>query len=438
MNATASASRTGPATPSPRCSRMRWYVLAAIFLLSFITIIDRVCISAAKSAMSRDLGITNVDFGAVFGAFALGYAVLMLPSGWFADRFGPRRFLVVIVVLWSLFTMLTGMVQAVAPLVAVRFLFGMAEAGAYPTASRAIYNWFPTRERGLALGLLNTGSRMGAAIGLTIMSLSVVYLGWRMSYYMLAVIGFVWALFWWVWFRDDPASKRGVNAAEVAYILERRGPAAGAKAEGPKASWRDFARSRNVYLILVQYFASNFTFFICFTWLLPFAQDRYRLSPAEAGFYASIPLYCGALATWVGGVSVDAIYNRGYWKLSRTLPAAFGFGIATIALLFAGSADTVQSFVLCFGIATFGVDLTLSPSWTVSSDVGRHYTGTLSGAMNTMGSLGSFVSSLAFPWLLKLTGTPETYFYAAAALDVVAIMCWLNMRPDRPLVPVRL
>ena len=136
---------TSGATPARFHSGVRWYVLGAVFFLAFITIVDRVCISAAKSAMSRELRISDLDFGAVFGAFALGYAVLMVPSGWLADKFGPRKFLTVTVALWSCFTLATGIVRTLAPLIAVRFAFGMAEAGAFPTATRALYNWFPIR-----------------------------------------------------------------------------------------------------------------------------------------------------------------------------------------------------------------------------------------------------------------------------------------------------
>lgn len=413
-----------PTEPSAQFySRTRWYVLGGIFLLSFVTIVDRVTISASKSAMSHDLGISNIDFGVVFGAFALGYAVLMVPSGWFADRLGPRRFLAITVTLWSCFTLGTGLVRTMAPLVAVRFAFGMAEAGAYPTATRAIYNWFPMRERGLALGLLNTGSRLGAAFGLVIMSLSVAHLGWRVSYFLLAGVGVLWAAAWFVWFRDHPSQQHSVPTAPD----RQSGP-------GPaQGIWRAFLTSRNFYLLLGQYFASNFTFFICFSWLLPYIQDRYHLSASDAGFWASIPLYCGALATWLGGHLVDAIFKKGYWKSSRVFPAAFGFGLSAVCLLVAGSLNTVQGFIVCFGLATLGVDLSLSSSWTTCSDVGREFTGTLAGSMNMMGSLGSFCSSLAFPYLLKVTGTPQTYFLTAAALNVVAILCWIGMRPDQPL-----
>jgi MFS family permease len=171
----------------------RWGVVAVLFLLAFITIVDRVGISAAKSDMAADLGISDLSFGYVFGAFALGYALCMMPSGWAADVLGPRRCLTLSVCLWSVFTLATGLVQSLRPLIAVRVLFGGAEAGAFPTAARAIHNWLPVRERGVAMGLLNTGSRLGAALGLALTTVSISRIGWRMSFALLGAAGLAWA-----------------------------------------------------------------------------------------------------------------------------------------------------------------------------------------------------------------------------------------------------
>jgi ACS family glucarate transporter-like MFS transporter len=363
----------------------------------------------------------------VFGAFALGYAIFMLPSGRVADLWGPRKFLAVIVMLWSLFTLQTGLVSALGILVAVRFLFGAAEAGAYPAAARALYNWLPARERGLGLGLLNTGSRLGAAVGLMLVSYAIAVVGWRTSFILLGAFGLAWAAWWIWWFRDEPAAKRGVPPAELEVI------SAGRSSVGPvqKPDWRELI-SWNSVLILTQYFASNFTFFICFSWLLPYLRTNFRLTGQQAGIYASIPLYCGALATWMSGSVVDVIFRRGHWALSRRLPAVFGFTLAVVTLLAAAHAGSPLGFVACFALTTFGVDFTLSPSWSISADVGKRQTGTLSGAMNTLGSVGSFLSSITFPWLLGLTGSVKAYFFLAAALDVIAVLCWLRIRPDPP------
>lgn len=414
-------------SPAAR-THVRWQVIGFLFLFSFLTIVDRVAISAAKGDMARELGISDVTFGFVFGVFALGYALFQVPSGWCADRFGPRLFLALIVLLWSLFTGLTGLVHGAAVLIVIRFLFGGAEAGIYPTASRAIYSWMPRSGRGAAQGYLFVGSRLGAAFGLAVVSWSVVHLGWRSAFYMLAAAGIVLAALWYLWFRDRPEDKPSLSEAELEYIRSDREPASSGASE--KLDWRKLLLSGNVLLLMYQYFASNFTFFLAFSWLLPYLREHYSLSVTEAGGYASIPLYFGAVANWLSGLVVDGIYRRGHWRLSRWLPAVLGFALAVLSLVFAASMPTVLGAVVCFSLATLGVDMTLSPSWTACQDIAGPHTGVLSGAMNMMGNIGSFVSSVTFPILVRTTGSAAAYFYLAALLNIVAILCWLRIRPD--------
>ncbi len=397
--------------------RRRWLVMAGLFLLSFITIVDRVAISAAKTAMAAELRIPDTSFGLVFGAFALGYAVFMVPAGWLADRLGPRIFLSLIVAIWSLFTSLTAAASSIVVLVAVRFLFGMAESGAYPTAALAIRNCFPVRERGLALGLLNTGSRLGAALGLFIVSLGVEAFGWRASFLALGALGFLWTVVWYTRFQEG--TKESAQPSRVSGAQQKH------------TSWASLL-NRNSVLILAQYFAQNFTFFICFSWLLPYLHSHYGLPVSKAGAYASIPLYCGAAATWMSGLLVDRLYARSHRAWSRRLPAILGYGLASGGVLIAAAMPTPGAFIACFAVATFGIDLTLSPSWTACADVGKESTGTLSAIMNAVGSAGAFASSVSFPWLLKLTGSATVYFSAAACLNVGAIVCWLLIRPPEP------
>lgn len=420
---------------SPR-TRVRWVVVALLFLFSFLTIVDRVAISAAKPYMAAELGIDDVAFGMIFGIFALGYALLQMPSGWAADRVGPRRFLAFIVITWSLFTGLTGLLTTVGALIAIRFLFGAAEAGIYPTASRAIYNWLPRRERGAAQGLLFVGSRLGAAFGLSVVSFVMTFAGWRGTFGVLSIAGILLAAVWWTWFRDTPAEQPRVSASERALI-------AGAAAEDPSMAGAPAATSApasapaslwgtDAVLLALQYFASNFTFFIAFSWLLPYLHTHYGLSAAAAGAYASLPLYFGAFGNWASGTVVDRLYRQGHWTRSRRLPAIAGFALGAAGLLAAPSMPTVLGAVLCFSIATLGVDMTLSPSWTACQDIAGARTGLLSGAMNMLGNIGSFVSSVIFPILLQQTGSAATYFYLAALINIAAILCWWRIRPDRP------
>ena len=234
-------------------SRQRWAVICAVVAVSFLTILARVGISAAKVEMAHDLRITDLTFGLVFGAFALGYAVFMIPCGLLADRWGPRKSLALSVFFWSVYTLCTGLVSGISALLSIRFLFGLAEAGVYPQATRALHNWTLPRERGLALGLLNMGSRLGAAFGLVITPLCVVWLGWRESFVWLGIIGAIWAAIWFWWFRDRPEIKLNKHKSKVFFPGEEKSRTVA----NDKTPWRAFVSSRNFYLILYQYFASQ-------------------------------------------------------------------------------------------------------------------------------------------------------------------------------------
>jgi ACS family glucarate transporter-like MFS transporter len=329
-----------------------------------------------------------------------------------------------VVGLWSLFTALTAVVSRGGLLVAIRFLFGAAEAGAFPASARAIRSWLPASETGVAEGILFSGSRLGAAFGLTLTSWSVAALGWRSSFFALGAIGIAWMVGWLVFFRNRPEEARGVPEPERAYIRAGR-------AETPEAAaadWKSVFRLRETPALLAQYFASNFTFFLCYSWLLPYLRDQYRLSAADGGLFASVPLLFGAAANWSSGAIVDTLYRRNWSRQSRILPAAAGFLLGAAALVGAIHATTVWGAVAWFAIATFGVDLTLSPSWTLCIDIAGPSTGTLSGAMNMFGNIGSFASSVAFPLLLRWTGSSAAYFYSAAFINVLAALLWVSMR----------
>ena len=358
--------------------------------------------------MARELRLADTTFGWIFGSFALGYAVFMIPSGYLVDRYGPRRFLLVIVSLWSALTIWTGFTKGGFLLVAIRFLFGMAEAGAYPAASRAIYAWLRPSERGLALGLMNTGSRVGAAAGLSITTWLITRSGWRGSFYTLGAAGFVWAACWFLFYRD-----RRATTAQLETLAARR-----------ERSLPPLFFSPVCWLILFQYFCNNFTLFLNYSWLLPYLQDHFGLPAKQAGVYAGVPLYFGALATWTSGAMVDWLYGKGFGARSRAYPAMCGFALAAAGVGAVAYMSIPTALIACFALATFGLDLTASPSWTVCSDVGRERTGTVSGAMNMAGSLGSFASSFCFPYLLTLTGNIQTYCLAAALLNLLALASW--------------
>ena len=389
----------------------RYVVVAALFALSLITYIDRAAISSAKGPLAEDLGLSDTQMGLVFSAFAFGYAAAQIPSGWFADRIGPRRALAIVVVAWSLLTALTGAMHSLGPLLFVRLLFGIAEAGAYPGSARVFYNWLPDGERGIANGVLFSGGLVGAALAFPIYAWLLDHFDWRGAFYLLAVPGLLWGVCWYVWFRDHPREPVARDAAPP----------------GPQPKVGALLRSGPMLLAMLQYFAGNFTFYICISWMHPHLIEHYGLSQGEAARYAMVPLLAGASANWVAGSVVDALYRSPFRPWSRRIPAMIGFTLAASGVLMASVAESAAAAIAGFAIATFGVEMTISPSWAFCIDVGGKNSGTVSAAMNMAGNFGGFASTNAFPFLSRLTGGPAAYFQAAALLNLVGLLCWYCM-----------
>ncbi len=416
----------------------RIILVLSTFLLSVLLYIDRACISAAKEPLLKSLGLTGTVeyqdkfFGWILAAFALGYALFQVPSGALADRFGPRAVLSAVIGLWSLFTALTGAAWNFVSMVVFRFLFGVSEAGAFPAIARACFSWIPMKERGIVTGINFSGSRIGAALALPCVSWLITEVQWRGSFFILGLIGFIAAVFWVFWFRNDPTEKRGISKSELAYILENRQKALPGEKE-ESLSMSALVGSKNMWLAMIQYFASNFTFFFCLSWALPYLKEEYRLGLVHAGFLASIPLFCGAAGNWFSGWLLDRIYRKGHWTLSRRIPAVIGFILATVGVSVFVYMNDVFPAVLFLSIAIFGADMTLSPSWAFCIDIGKKHAGSVSGMMNMAGNVGSFVTPIAFPYMVAWTGSKSSYFLLAGALNLLAVCLWLFMKPDKEL-----
>jgi ACS family glucarate transporter-like MFS transporter len=409
----------------------RYWVAAGMFLLSLLLYIDRICISVAKDPIAGDLNLSDKAMGWVLSSFALGYALMQVPSGWSADRYGPRKILSGIVTFWSLLTSLTGAAWNFISLLSIRFLFGMGEAGAFPGMSRAIYSWIPFNERGFILGLNFSGSRLGAAFALPLVAWMIDKFGWRQSFLMLGIVGVVWAIIWWSLFRDTPEKHPWLGQQEKDYILRHRQKAEHKQESGISAAL--LARSGNMWSVVGQYFCSNFTNFFALTWLFPYLKSKYQLEALEAGWYAVTPFIAGAVGNWISGYLIDSIFKKGRWNLSRQLPAIIGFSLAVTGLIGSLFMETPLGAVAFLSMAILGADMTIPPSWALCVDIGQKNSGTVSGTMNMAGNLGSFVTALAFPYIAAWTGSMDYFFYVAAGLNAMAILLWLRVKADQGL-----
>jgi MFS transporter, ACS family, glucarate transporter len=409
-------------------------VRAVLVFLTFLhtvnLYIDRAAISAGRNSIVSDLCLTDIQFGWVMAMFTLGYALFQAPTGYLADRRGPRFVLTAIIIFWSACTALTAAARNYIQLLVIRFIFGAGEAGAFPALSKVVYNWFPLKERGIVQGINFSGSRIGAAFTLPLVAWMISEIGWRWSFILVGLVGAAYAVFWYFVFRDKPEDSKWISDSEKEYIIKnRQQPTIG---ELPPFSLPALLKSGNMWLAMGQYICSNFTFYFTLTWMLPYIADRFQIDIVQAGMYSMFPLLSGALGNWVSGWMVDRIYSKNQnMKLSRRLPAMLGFSFAALGMVLVTVVESPVLAVVFMSIAIFGADMTLSPSWSFCIDISKERAGVISGTMNMAGNLGAFVTIIAYPYLFAATNSHVPFFYICAILSVLAIVMWTFMNPNK-------
>ncbi len=305
---------------------LRHCILILIALASGITYLDRVCLSAATPSIMAALGLSSMQMGYVFSVFDVAYGIFEVPMGWLCDRLGQRKILTRIVACWSVFTVLTGVVWGYWSLLAVRFGFGAAEAGAFPALARAVENWFHVGDRGRAIGVMWMGARIGGAIAPWMAVLFMGWFGWRIPFAIFGSIGVIWCLVFWRPYRDNPAEDPAATAADLAYARQSEKPPTSSSFETP---WRRILVSSNVWALFGMYFATSYGFYFLLTWLPTFLIRQHKLRPETASLYAVLPLGVGSLACLMGGSVSDMLVRRlGSLRWGRRLVGLGGYLIS--------------------------------------------------------------------------------------------------------------
>ena len=397
-------------------------VLGMLSLLAVITYVDRVCIAVAGPRMQDDLGISPEAWGWVASIFFISYGAFEIPSGLLGDRIGPRKVLTRIVLWWSAFTTLTGTVASYPWLLAVRFCFGMGEAGAYPNASTVIGRWIPARHRARAWGVVWMTSQVGAAISpLLVVPIQVRY-GWRAAFFVFGIVGVLWAAAWYWWFRDWPHEKPGVSPAELEEIGtspeegHARMPWGRALADG--TFWR-IALIGACYVYAIAFFQS---------WLQIYLV-RGRGYTEAALVLSSLPYVVGAVANGAGGLLSDALVRR--WGLKAGRRTVGVVGLSCAALFMAATIVTTSNLwaLVFLSLAYAGILLQQPNLCAVCLDTGRQQAGAMFGFMNTSAQIASSVSSIAFGYLVGYSGNYNLPFVPMVVTLSIGAVLWLKLDP---------
>src|ERR1051325_7157241 len=392
----------------------RFRVLALLFLLISVMYLDRLCISVAGPRIQQELHLSPVQWGWVIGAFTIAYAAFEIPSGALGDRIGPRRVLTRIVLWWSVFTAATGLVNSYPVLLLVRFLFGAGEAGSFPNSALTISRWTPKQERARSLSVLWIATGLGGiATPLIVVAIQKRYV-WRPSFYLFGSLGILWSAAWYSWFRDRPAEKAGVTLEERKLIGE------GSPARHGGAPWATLLRDRNIVLLMLMYHCYCWGAYFYLSWIHTYLQVGRHLTEDQMKVASALPPACGLLGVALGGFLSDRLARRHSLRVALCSIGSVSLIGAGILLGAAGLTSDAWTAVWLLAAGLGVMNGMLPVSWSLAVDLGREHSGAVSGAMNTAGQLGSFLSSVAFGYMVQSFGSYDRALLPLAFMLVVS------------------
>jgi ACS family glucarate transporter-like MFS transporter len=415
---------------------MRWVVALLMFAISFVSYMDRVNLSVAVPVIMKEFTFSKIQIGWMQTAFFLGYALMQIPGGMLAERYGHRSIAALGVAWWSAFTALTAAGFSMLSFLVIRGLFGLGEGPVFPAFSNCVYHWYGKFERGKASSMMLSGAFLGPVVGPALTVSLMLAFGWRWVFVLFGLSGFVIALLWFGLVTRTPGESRFVNPAELALIAGPDGtPApAAAPAKIKPAPWRQFMGNGQFWGIAVQYFICDYVMYVFLAWLPLYLMEAQKFSLKSMGIAASFPWLALFAATMTTGWVTDWMVASGLSKFqSRTLFGGAGLVVCCVALYLGAVARLPWQNVLWMSISLGSLGLTFNASWAACLDIGGQYSASVSGWMNLWGNLGGVAAPVVTAWLATRYGW-QVAIVATAASALVGVFAWILVRPDRSMV----
>jgi len=426
--------------PSAKITRVRWFLVFLLFLLSAVSYLDRVNMSTAAGTIADAYHLSFVQLGKVFSVMLVGYGLFQTVGGRLADHYGPRLVLTGGVIWWGIFTALTALVPAnfagaLYLFMTIRFLLGAGEAVIYPSANQFLSRWIPVEERGIANGWIFAGVGAGAGLTQPLIPYLMVHYGWRAPFWVCAVIGLIAGALWFASARDTPAEHPKVSPSELA-MIESGLTLATAKATTSTRNglvpWQRTLRSGEVWALTISYFCYGYVAWVFFSWFFTYLSKVRGLDLRASALYSMLPFLAMVLGCLLGGTINDRITKLHGPRLGRCGVAAISIGVAGIFIACGSQVHSARlaSFILAGGAGA--LYLSQSSFWSVTADIAGGSSGSVSGVMNTGNQAGAALTAALTPWIAARFGW-TTSFLVAAALCAIGAVCWLFVDPSKKL-----
>lgn len=372
-------------------------VLGLIFISVVINYMDRTNLSIAAAQMKEDLAISTVEMGLLFSAFAWTYSFLQIPGGYLADRVRIRVLYPVIMIGWSIATLVQGFVNGLFALIGLRMLVGVFEAPSYPLNNKIVSQWFSEHERASAIAVYTSGQFIGLAFAMPLLAIILEWVGWRGLFIVSGLIGIVWGLIWYFVYPEGRKAKKTDQTHNVpAFSDAKPAPIASTSHQ-----FRLAFTSRKLWGLYIGQFCLGSTLIFFLTWFPTYLADYRGMSIIKSGFYAAIPFLCAFAGVLISGTLSDFLVRRGVNnEIARKAPVIIGLLLSS-SVVGANYVDSAQSVTFFLSLSFFGNGLA-SINWVfVSLIAPKSMVGLVGGCFNFIGGLSAVIIPVLIGFLVS-------------------------------------
>lgn len=409
-----------------RVGRLRWAIAILLGVGIVVNYLDRVNISVATKPLEQQFHLSAGEMGIVLSAFLWSYALLQIPIGALLDKVGVKWLVRLGTLLWSLATLMTAIVSGLGLIILSRIILGIAEAPAFPGASKATGYWFPLRERGLATSAFDAAAKFSNVIGVPIVAIAVSVWGWRAGFFLTAALSFLYFIVFWLLYRDPRESKQ-LSKEEHTYIVEGGAQQEGAVEGNPLSNLGFLLRQRKVWGLTLGFMAYGYSFYLFLTWLPGYLQTALHMSVLKSGIYTIVPWIVATITDIViGGWLVDVLIKRG------NDPTRVRKGLITIGMILGlaviGAAFTTNPniAIVWISIALGGLAFAAPIGWSIPGLIAPKGTvGSVGSIMNFFNNVAGIIAPIVAGFVFDRTGSFAVNFLIAGVILVIGILCYV-------------
>jgi ACS family D-galactonate transporter-like MFS transporter len=413
-------------SPMPKIPRRRWRIAFLLAIGVLVNYFDRVNLSVAHAALITTFAISNITFGYLSAAYNWTYALCQLPVGVVLDKFGVRRVGRISSFLWSVASFAAAITPNLGGFFAARLLLGIGEAPTFPANAKAIGYWFPAKERSSATSIFDGSAKFASAIGVPLIGMLLLKVGWRWSFAATGMISFLYFLLFCHVYRD-PVDDPELTQGERDYILERDAVTPDLPAE--TASFGYLIRQPKVIGITLGFGAYNYVFYLLLTWLPSYLSQALHIDLLHSFLYTGVPwLFGTACELTVGGWLVDWLLERG-WNASNVQRAVLIGGTTMgLGIIGAAYAQTATSALIWISISLGGLSAAAAVGWSVPSLIGpRGSVGTLAGIQNFSSQVSGILAPIVTGYLVTARHSFGWAFGVSAIYLCIGISAYIFM-----------